>query len=273
MNLLKSILTAAALTLMSISFTGCTPSNAGAGEEMVFVYQPYFFGHGGVDPEPATTGLTWTALSTIVERVNVKPYNKNEIFNDLVTKDNNPVDFKLHLTFQNIAGETPVLVEKFGPKWYSNKVREPLRNITRNFTKDHKMFEMTTSRKVAESLERRVMTEISEFLIKEKIPVRLLKATVGKVMPPEEIIVATIKTGVQKQNVKTQTERVKAEYAREAAEKASAKADRAYMDEIGMTTDQYLRSRELDNQKEAIKNGSKVTIIMGQATPMVKVGD
>jgi regulator of protease activity HflC (stomatin/prohibitin superfamily) len=274
MNLLKMSLTTISALILSMSFTGCTPSNVAEGEEAVLIYQPYFIGHGGVDQKPVKTGLVWTAFSTKVVRVNLKPYNINEVFNDLVTKDNNPVDFKLHLTFQNIENKTPILVEKFGADWYKSKVREPLRNITRNFTKDHKMFEMTTNRNVAEELEKKVLEEISTFMEKEEIPVELLKVTVGKVMPPEEIVAATIQTGVQKQNVKTQTERVKAEKAREAAERASAKADKAYMDEIGMSTDQYLKSRELDNQREAIKNGSKVTIIMGgQVSPMVQVGN
>ena len=83
-------------------------------------------------------------------------------------------------------------------------------------------------------------------------------------MPPQKIIDATIETGVQKQRVKTQEERVK-------AERASATADRAYMDEIGMTTQEYLRSRELDNQKEAINNGANVNIIMGNAQPLINV--
>jgi len=271
LKFLKSIGIFALIAFSSLIFTGCTPSNVAEGEEAVLIYQPYFFGKGGVDPKPIKTGLVWTAFSTKVVRVSLQPYNLNEFFDDLVTKDNNPVDFKLHLTLMNEEGKTPILVDKFGHKWYINKVREPLRNIVRNFTKDHKMFEMTTDSKITTDLENLVFTKMTKFLKEEKIPVKLVRVTVGKVMPPEAIVEETIQTGVQKQNVKTQNERVKAEKAREAAERASAKADRAYMDEIGMTTNQYLKSRELDNQKEAIKNGSNVTIIMGQATPMVNI--
>ena len=80
-------------------FSGClTPSSVGAGEEVVLVKKPWFFGHGGVEAEPVKTGLVWTAFSTEVVRVNVKPFNKTEPFDDLITKDNNPVDFDIHLT-------------------------------------------------------------------------------------------------------------------------------------------------------------------------------
>lgn len=256
-----------------IGFSGCSPSTVAEGEEAVLVYQPLFFGEEGVDPKPIPTGLTWTAFTTKVIRVTLQPYKKDEIFDDLVTKDNNPVDFKLHLTLVNIEGETPILVDKFGVHWYENKVREPLRNITRDFTKDKTMFEMTTDKTISKKLELYVFDYVQSFLLKEKIPVKLLRVTVGKVMPPQKIIEATIETGVQKQRVKTQQERVKAENAREAAERASATADKAYMEEIGMTTQEYLRSRELDNQKEAINNGANVNIIMGNAQPFVNISN
>ena len=61
--------------LVALLFTGCvTPSSVDAGEEAVLVKKPYFFGHGGVDPESIKTGLVWTAFSTEVVRINVKPF-------------------------------------------------------------------------------------------------------------------------------------------------------------------------------------------------------
>lgn len=271
--ILKTMMAAA----VAMSMTGClSPSSVDAGEEATLVHKPWFFGHGGVDQKPVATGQTWTWLSTEVIRTNIKPFNLDEVFDDLVTKDNNPVDFKLHLTFQAIEGQTPVLVEKFGnTTWYANKVREPLRNIVRSFTKNHKMFDMTTNAKVTDNLERTTKTAIQEFLLVNKIPVMLVNATVGKVMPPQAVITSTIQTAVQKQNVKTQQERVKAEGARELAETASAKADKAYMRAIGMNANQYLQMKELDNQKLAIESGSQVTIIMGGSSspqPMFNVG-
>lgn len=257
---------------MLVGFSGCTPSSVDAGEEAVLIYKPYIFGHGGVDSEPVTTGLTWTALSTSVERVTLLPFNIDEVFDDLVTEDNNPVDFKIHLTFKHIKSKTPILIEKFGKlKWYKNKVREPLRNSVRSFTKNNKMFDMTTNSNTTTRLQEIVESEVRAFLRKEDIPTELMKATIGKVMPPQAVIDATIQTAVQKQNVKTQDERVKAEKARKAAEQASAEADSAYMIKMKMTPSQYLSMKQLENQRIAIDKGSQVTIIMGNATPMVSI--
>ena len=129
-----------AYLLVAISFSGCfTPSTIDAGEEGVLIKKPWFFGHGGVEPEPIKTGLTWTAFSTSVERVNVKPFSITELFDDLITIDNNPVDFYVNTTFKHTEGKTPELVEKFGLNrvengnvvggWYGNKVKEPFRNF------------------------------------------------------------------------------------------------------------------------------------------------
>lgn len=268
--------------LTAISFTGCfTPSTVDAGEEAVLITKPWFFGHGGVEKEPIKTGLTWTAFSTQVERVNVKPFSITEQFDDLITIDNNPVDFSINITFKHMEGKTPELVEKFGlPNvvsgavsggWYGNKVREPFRNSVREFTKGKTMFEMTTSPTTITDMEKRVSEELRTFLKTEGIPTELVVVTIGKVMPPQAVLDATIQTGVQKQNVKTQEERVKAEQSRELAEKASANADKAYMSAINMSADQYLRMKELDNQKLAIEKGNQVSIIMGSAQPMFNI--
>ena len=270
------------LITISFNFSGCfTPSTVDAGEEAILIQKPWFFGHGGVDKDAISTGLVWTAFSTEVIRVNIKPFNITEPFDDLITIDNNPVDFNINMTFKHIEGKTPILIENFGNTtiengaakggWYGNKVKEPLRNSVREFTKGKTMFEMTTNPIAVTELEKKITDEIREFLKVEGIPTELVAVTIGKVMPPQAVLDATIQTGVQKQNVKTQEERVKAEQSRELAEKASANADKAYMNAINMTADQYLKMKELDNQKLAIEKGSQVSIIMGNAQPMFHV--
>jgi len=275
---MKKIIASFMLIVGMFTFQGClSPSSVDAGEEGVLIYKPWVFGHGGVDQTSVKTGLAWTVWSTSVERVNIKPFNVNEVFDDLVTSDNNPVDFKIHLTLKHIEGKTPILVEKFGVVgWYKNKVREPLRNSVRNFTKAHKMFEMTTDGKITTELENQVTIEVRKFLKDEGIPTELIKATVGKVMPPKAVIASTIQTAVQKQNVKTQEERVKAEESRENAETASANADKAYMEAIGMSPTQYLEMKKLDNQKLAIEGAKEgkisISLIMGgNPQPMFQV--
>ena len=134
----KKLFTPTLILLALFTFNGCISSNSiDQGEEAVLIYQPWFFGHGGVDETPIKTGQIWTVFSTKVINVNLKPYLIDEKFNDLITFDNNPVDFKFHFIFQNIAGKTPILVENFGTgkdgrSWYFNNLREAVRNMARD---------------------------------------------------------------------------------------------------------------------------------------------
>ena len=279
----KKFLQLLATTIILFSLTGCISSNSvDQGEEAVLIYQPWILGHGGVDSAPIQTGQVWTAFSTKVVTVNVKPYLIDERFDDLITHDNNPVDFKFHFIFQNIAGKTPILVEQFGVgdsgrDWYTNNLREAVRNMARDFTKSKKVFEMTTDKATVDEMQTRIAKEVNSLLKNKKIPVRLIRITVGKVFPPKKVVEATIATAVQKQNVRTQQERVKAEQARKQAEIASAAADKAYAEEFGMTPSQFLKLRALENQRAAIDGASagniKLHMIMGgDVQPMVNIG-
>jgi len=269
--------------LLIFIFTGCVSSNSvDQGEEAVLIYQPWFIGHGGVDLIPIQTGQIWTVFSTKIITVNVKPYLIDERFDDLITHDNNPVDFKFHFIFQNVAGKTPILVEQFGVgesgrDWYINNLREAVRNMARDFTKSKKVFEMTTDKATVDEMQTRIAKEVNSLLKNKKIPVKLIRVTVGKVFPPQKVVDATIATAVQKQNVKTQQERVKAEQARKQAEVASAAADKAYAEEFGMTPSQFLRLRALENERAAIDGASagniNLNMIMGSnVQPMMNIG-
>ena len=267
-----SVLAAVAMVTM----TGCiSPSSVDAGEEAVLIYKPWVFGHGGVDEDSVSTGLTWTLWSTSVKRVDIKPFNIDEKFDDLITSDNNPVDFSIHMTFKHQEHKTPILVKNFGSDWYANNVKEPLRAATRAYTKSHKMFEMTTNKAVTKDLQDIVRQQVGDLLKQKGIPTELILITVGRVVPPQAVVTATINTAVQKQNVKTQNERVKAEQARTAAEQASAEADSAYMKKMDMTPQEYLQMKELENQRVAIdaaKDGNvKLNLIMGNAQPMFNI--
>jgi len=263
------------IVIFSLALVVISPKTIDAGHEGVVIKKPWFYGNSGVEKETVSTGTVWTVRSTEIVSVNLRPYIINEVFDDLITKDNNPVDFKIHLTFINIQGKTPILVEKFGVDWYINKLREPLRNTVRAFTKNTKMFDMTTNSEVTRKMQENVSLLVKAFLKKEGIPVRLTNTTIGKVMPPKDVIASTIATAVQKQNVKTQKERVKAEESRKKAEIASANADKAYAQTFGFSPNQYLRIKKLENERlaiEAAKDGKiNISLVLGNAQPIFNI--
>jgi len=270
---MKKLINLITVLLIASSFSNCSFSSIDAGEEGVLTYQPWFFGHGGVDEKPITTGMTWTVWSTAVDRYDIKPVEYEEVFDDLITADNNPVDFKAYIETQIIKGKTPDLHENFGKKWYDQKIQEIFRKFIRNFGRSKTMFELTTNAAVTDMMAKIAMEQTIAHIKTERLPVKINRVNVGKVSPPLPVIEETIKTAAQKQRSKTETARAKAELSRKAAEKNKAIADKAYRVEFGMTTAEYLKLRQLEIEKEKldiVKNKDNVTVILnsGGAVPM-----
>jgi hypothetical protein len=61
------------LIAIAAVLTGCSSYTPDAGHEVVLIEKPYFFGHGGVDPDPVRTGRIYTAWSTEGEDVYMQP--------------------------------------------------------------------------------------------------------------------------------------------------------------------------------------------------------
>lgn len=245
------------LGLAGLFFTGCG-KDVEAGHEGVMVKKP-FFGEGGVDETPLEPGFHSLAPTTDLIQVKMLPVQTKEVFDDLITRDNNPVDFDVYITYQIQKGKSPIIIKNFGENWYSINLSSQIRNIVRNNAKTYTMFELTTNPVVSEKIERELETSITKYVSKKNIPVNIINIAIGKVNPPREVIDETAKTAAQVQRVKTETERVKAEQARILAEKAKGEADLSYIKNSGITVDQYIRMREI----ELLKENRNVTVIMG----------
>src|SRR6185436_13996214 len=87
--IMKLIAALAAILLMS----GCSHVAPDAGHEAVLVMKPWIFGHGGIDPEPVRTGLSFAAVTTDAIYVNMQPIQLQLHFDDLMSSDGVPLDF------------------------------------------------------------------------------------------------------------------------------------------------------------------------------------
>lgn len=246
---------------------GCSYSSVDAGEEAVLTYKPWIFGHGGVDNVALTTGAIWTVWSTSVDRYNIKPVKVTEKFIDLTASDNVAIDFNSYITLQVEKGKSPVLHELSGRQWYKNKVQDVYRTIVRNEARTRSSIELRTKPDIISSSQQVILEKIKQHIERENLPVIVSKIIIGKVVPPAEVLVEAERTAAQKQRVKTQRARKLAEDSRKAAEKSKALADKAYANQFKMTTEQFLRNKELD----IISEKENVSIIMGNAQPIFKV--
>jgi regulator of protease activity HflC (stomatin/prohibitin superfamily) len=265
---LKFVLTIAALTLL-LAASGCILVPIEAGHEGVLVEKPFFFGHGGVDPIPASTGRVTVALSTDVIDVDVRPVQYSEHF-EIISAENAPVSFDAFMIANVIEGRSPELVRKFGPNWYVNNAKEAFRTFVREEVQKYPLFALTTDPTTRQKLQDAIAQEVRAKLIeKNAIPVHLVRVVVGSILPPKGVVEQTTQTIIQEQRKITMIEFQKAEEAREKAERQRGLADRAYRAELGLSAPEFVDLRRVEVQKEIVQHApAALTIIMG----MEKVG-
>ncbi len=253
----------------------CSSVTPNGDQEAVLVMKPWIFGHGGVSKDPVSSGREWVAWTTESVLFTITPTTYVENFDDMMTDDNTPVDFAAYLKLQIRKGETPVLLEKFGQKWYENSVGPTFRTMVRDKASMYKMFSLTSDRQVLDSIKNHVKTQISEYFKLINLPVDVKDVTIGKVTPPDEVLEETRRTAAQNQSKLTQDARADAELSRKQAEVNKAIADNAYKAQMNMSTAEYLELRKLEIEKEKVelvRDKQNVTIVMGQGlTPTIPI--
>jgi regulator of protease activity HflC (stomatin/prohibitin superfamily) len=247
------------LLLMGV---GCVAIEAG--HEGVLVEQPFFFGHGGVDPVPTKTGRVVVAPTTKVVDVDIRPIQYSEHF-DIISAENAPVSFDAFLIANVIEGRSPELISKYGPNWYANNAKEAFRTFVREEVQRYPLFQLTTDPTTRAKLQDAIAKEVQNKLIeKQGIPVRLNRVVVGSILPPKGVVEQTTQTIIQEQRKITMVEFQKAEESREKAEKQRGIADRAYRESLGLTAPEFVDLRRIEVQKEIVQHSpAALTVIMG----------
>lgn len=260
--------------LIIISLTGCYRVKPDPGQESVLVYKPYIFGHGGVDPEPVSTGAQWCVFTTEHKEFPITPITITEEFTNMIPSDNTPVSFSAYLKCQIRKGQTPRLYEEFGADWYQNNLQASFRTMVRDKASAFKMFDLASKREISSLLEKDIYKDIAEYAKKINLPVDIMQVSIGAVTPPEQVLTETKNTAAQNQSILTQKARADAELARKQAEVNKAIADMAYQNQMKMSIDEYLRLRQLEIEKEKVellKDNKNATIIFGGLQPTYPV--
>ncbi len=236
-------------------FTACHAVSIGPGEEAVLTDRPYFLGHGGVRPEPVSTGLTWVWWSTDATLVDIKPVQYDEIFNDMMSKDNVPVHFNVYIKTK--VRTSPQLVEKFGDNWYTMNVKEPFRTVVRNLCKKYDMNQLVSSTEANEAMAQEAKKEIIAIVNENGIPVDVLSVTVGRIIPTTEVMTAITATATQQQLQNTERQRALAQEIRKNAEIKRAQADNAYRMAMGLSPDLFVQLEGIKAFSGAVEECAK----------------
>jgi regulator of protease activity HflC (stomatin/prohibitin superfamily) len=246
--------------------SGCSSVKVDAGQEAVLTKQPIFFGSGGVDPTPVKTGRAFVAWTTKAIVVDMRPVQAQVEFNDLMSKNGIPLDFDSALLFQ--VTDSVRLIEKFGPDWYQNMLAAEYQNIVRQSVRRYEMNDIAINSNAIEAIDTEVTKRLTEYIKRAGLPINLLKVSVGRANPPEDIKKQRIQTAAQEQRKLTEDQRMAAEGSRLGAEQARAAADNAYRAQMSLSPQQFV---ELERIKmlQQVCGGGKCTFIQGNAQPII----
>jgi hypothetical protein len=254
----------AGLSCLSVLLSGCTTVAPEAGEEGVKVHKPWIFGTGGIDMTPVETGLEYTWLSTDYVIVNMLPRAYDEDLDDATSNDNTLLDFNTQIQLQVKDNKSPVLIKNYGVDWYNSVIKEAYRNTVRGYISKYGPFDLMSNREVLDSINLFVKNDIQNYisLLSSKqgeLPIDVVNVVVGRAIPNERQKAAMDATAAATQAKRTEESRREMLVAREAAERQRAIADKAYQEELGLTTDQFIQLRAWEIIKE--KNGANIDVL------------
>jgi hypothetical protein len=261
--------------LCSFLATACGSVRPDAGHESVLVYKPFIFGSGGCGPDVIKTGLTWVAASTSGVEVNVQPRQQLVTLDDLMTSDGVPLDFQASI--QYVITDSRKLVCEFGADdspngmgFFQRTLLQPFLAITRNAVKRHGLNEMAINVSASEAVDVEVTKNFQQVVSETGAPIKLLGITLGRANPPDAIKSQRIETAEQQQRVLTERQKGLAEDERATAERKRATADKAYNNEMGINTEQWLGLQRIQAFRETCGNG-KCTIVTDGVNGLVSI--
>src|ERR1700722_10510471 len=129
--------------------SACTRVEVNPGNVGVTIAKPWFFGHGGVDDQVVSPGLSYAALSTDYVEVSMVPLTIDEYFKDAMPKDNNPIEYHAALRFQ--ITDAVKIVKNFGapcramgawgwfPESYARSLQRRFQTMNRDQVRNYSM--------------------------------------------------------------------------------------------------------------------------------------
>ena len=245
--------------------TSCHGVAPDADEEAVLIYKPWFFGHGGVSDTPVESGLTWCWWSTHSETFKIIPVKHHVDMNDLFSDDNTPLDFHTILIIQIEKGKTPILLKNYGKDWFNTNIYNEYCKFVRNHISQHSPFDLMSNRQVLDSIDAKVLDEIKNHVAKlskeKEFPIVIKQVTIGKAIPNNKQLEEMNNTAKAVQAKQTQDREAEVQMARGRAERERAKADKAYMEQLGLTIGQFIELRKWEVIEK--KNGANIDVVVG----------
>lgn len=257
------------LAIFASLLTACSVYSPDAGHEVVLVEKPWFFGHGGVDPDPVKPGRTYAALSTEGVDVYMQPMKAETEMHDTMTADGVPISFHAIVVLQ--VTDSVSLIKNFGRDWYRNNLEEQFKTMVRQAVRKRGMNETAISTTALDAIDEEIREALIAFIKDKGLPVKLITMTVGRANPPDAIKNQRIETATQEQRIQTEQQTKLAEVQRKSAEEARAAADNAYRQAIGLSPEQYVQLKRIEMEQRVCADAKCTFIENSGALPVFGV--
>lgn len=246
MRKFKTLFFVLAFSLLTLSILfSCYGEDIDSTHEAVFTYQPWIWGHGGIDMEAGTTGRYWCWVSTHVDTFSIIPIKHQVNMEDLASNDNTPLDFHTVIITQIKQGKSPILLKNYGKKWFDTNLYNHYCNRVRDYVSQYSPFDLLSNREVLNMIDQKILTEMQEYVAElskdAEFPIVIKNVVIGKAIPNAEQLAEMNETAREVQSRQTQERRAEAQLAREKAERQRALADKAYMEEMNLTPSQFIQ--------------------------------
>lgn len=256
-HIFKRLAILAALIISMSCLTACHYVSVSPGEQAVLTSHPWFFGHGGTDPTPVTSGTKLVAMTTSADYVDMKPIAYDVEFDNFSSRDA-ILNLKTTVTLQ--VNDSVALVTKFGDKWFEYNVQAAYSQYVRDVVKGYTTLDMMTNPATSAALDQMVTSKLDAYIKSKGIPVTVVNVTLGQVIPNAPVLEQMNQTAAEQQRQRTETATISAETARAQAEKARADADNAYRNEVGYTPSEYLQLNLAKLQADACVKAASCVI-------------
>jgi len=265
---MKKIISFIFVGMFIFAMTSCHSVSPDADEEAVLIYKPWIFGHGGVDMNAVESGLTWCWFSTHSETFKIIPVKYQVNMDDLVSDDNTPLDFHTIIITQIEKGKSPILLQNYGKDWFNTNLYNYYCNIIRDHISQHSPFDLMSNRQILNEIDEKVLAQMRSFVAElsknKEFPVIIKQVTIGKAIPNEDQKNEMNRTAKAVQAKQTQEREAEVQVAREKAERQRAKADKAYMQEMNLSTQDFIQLKWIETINE--KQGANIDVMVGSPT-------
>lgn len=229
-----------------------------AGFRGVAIDKPYFFGEQGTRKETLAPGRHLEWETTTIVPVADTPLRQAVFLDDLTTADNNRVDFHSAVMFS--IQDHSDLVSNWTLQFWSRVVDAEYRAIVRQAVRPYNLPQLMGDNVIAAAIDEEITAKLKAFIADRNIRIIIHGVALGQAKPNKAVFDQIEETARLVQENRSLAQQKLNQTERKESERARAEADKMYMNELGISRDQYMAMTLANIQADACKSAKQCFI-------------